>query len=198
MTKKPSPDPAQASPSSPSSDGGLANVPDSNGAQVEIIQALDLCITREQLLKLLLEQAAAIYPCLNWLFGRIVDVENPVEVEILAYSPTRFRTVYLGMRIPILHSSFSHRLYEEKRLSYVGEDNETISLLNPQFVETFALTSFMGVPMLFEARIIGLLYAATFKGEKAAVPSESQQVALHNLAQAGALAYQRIQTQTDR
>ena len=153
---------------------------------------MDQCANLEDLLRMLLEQAAAIYPCQNWLFGQIPDASNPVEVEILAYSPTRLQKVYQGMRIPILKSAFSQRLYQEQRLSYVGEDSATLSRLNPQFVETFALSSFLGVPMLFQGGIIGLLFAATFKGEKASEPSKSQQEALRNLACEGAVALHRI------
>jgi len=168
-------------------------VRDSTDSPAEDIQDFDQCTTLDALLQAMLARATSIYPCLNWLFGRITDADDPAEVEILAYSPTRLKKVYQGMRIPILHSGFSHRLYGELRLSYVGEDNGTLSLLNPQFVETFALTSFLGVPLLFEGRIIGILYAATFKGEKASAPSESQQEALGNLARAGAAALQRIE-----
>lgn len=167
-------------------------VPDS---QAGAIAAIDLCTTIDSLLQVMLEQAGSIYPCLNWLFGEITDAENPVEVEILAYSPTRLKTVYQGMRIPILRSPFSHRLYEEHRVSYVGEDKGTISLLNPQFTETFALTSLMGVPLLFEGKIIGILFAATFKGENASVPSESQLEALQNVARVGAVMLDRLRTQ---
>lgn len=160
-----------------------------------MIPALFKCTSVDDLHRVLLEQAASIYPCLNWLYGEIPDTDNPVEVEILAYSPTGLNTVYLGMRVPILVSPFSHRLYEEHSLSYVGQDNGTLSNLNPQFVETFALTSFLGVPLLYENKIIGVLFAATFKGENASIPNESQQEALRDLASSGALAIHRIRTQ---
>ena len=176
----------------PISGGGQAMGADPLGSQAKANAAIDQCTTLEDLLPALLEQAASIYPCLNWLFGEITSAAEPVEVEILAYSPTRLKSVYQGMRLPVLQSTFSHRLYEEQLVSYVGEDNGTLSLLNPQFVETFALTSFLGVPLLFDGEIIGILYAATFKGEKPSVPTELQQEALRNLAQMGALALHRI------
>lgn len=157
--------------------------------------AIGSCAAKDDLLELLLERATSIYPCQNWLFGEIPDTDHPVEVEILAYSPTRLQKVYQGMRIPILQSGFSRRLYQGRRLSYVGEDNGTITELNPQFVETFALSSFMGVPLLFEDSIVGILFAATFKGEQACVPSESQQEALMDLAESGASALHRLRTQ---
>ncbi len=168
---------------------------DPAGPKSEIIPTISQCTTLDDLLHKQLEQAASIYPCQNWLYGEIPDPDNPVEVEILAYSPTRLKTVYQGMRVPILVSPFSHRLYEEHSLSYVGEDNGTLSNLNSQFVETFALTSFLGVPMLYENRIIGILFAATFKGENASGPSGSQREALRELASAGAVAIHRIRTQ---
>ncbi len=193
MTGKTTHNQAPAGPFLPTPDGGPN--PDLN-AHSTIITAVGRCASIDELLQVLLEQAALIYPCLNWLFGEIPDTDNPVEVEILAFSPTRLQKVYLGMRIPILRSTFSQRLYEEKVVSYVGEDNGTISLLNPQFVETFALSSFMGVPLLLEGRIIGILFAATFKGEKASFPSESQLEALRFLARVGALALCRIRSGT--
>jgi len=161
----------------------------------QLASAIQRCTTIDDLLWVLLEQAASIYPCQNWLYGEIPDADNPVEVAILAYSPSRLKTVYQGMRVPILLSPFSHRLYEEHGLSYVGEDNGTLSNLNPQFVETFALTSFLGVPLLFENKLIGVLFAATFKGEKASNPNESQQESLRNLASAGAVAIHLFRTQ---
>ncbi|MBL0210180.1 MAG: GAF domain-containing protein [Holophagaceae bacterium] len=191
MTKETDPNQAPENAAASAPDRGPAG-----GADPDV--ALEQCAAKEDLLGLLLERATSIYPCENWLFGEIPDPENPVEVEILAYSPTRLQKVYQGMRIPILQSGFSRRLYQEHCLSYVGEDNGSITQLNPQFVETFALSSFMGVPLLFEDRIAGILFAATFKGEKACVPSESQQEALMRLAQAGALALHRIQAQAAR
>lgn len=197
MTEKNTQPQASGSLSLPSPDKGRAKGLGPIDPRV-VLSAIDECATVDDLLQVLLELAGSIYPSLNWLYGEIPDADDPVEVEILAYSPTRLKTVYQGMRIPILVSPFSRRLYEEHHLSYVGEDNGTLSHLNPQFVETFALTSFMGIPLLFEGRIIGILYAATFKGEKASVPSEAQQAALLNLARAGVLALHRIRTRSTR
>lgn len=149
----------------------------------------------EDLLRVLLQQVGSIYPCLNWLYGEITDTANPVEVEILAFTPSHFQAVYQGMRVPILQSGFSHRLYEQRQISYVGEDTDTLSLLHPQFVETFALTSFMGVPLLFEDRVIGALFAATFKGEAAQAPDAGQLEALQDIARVGALALHRMKAQ---
>ena len=119
MTKETTPIQAHRSPEASSPDEGRALGTDPADPQVEVIPAISQCTTIEGLLQVLLEQAGSIYPCLNWLFGEIPDEDNPVEVEILAYSPTRLQSVYQGMRIPILQSPFSQRLYEEDRKSVV-------------------------------------------------------------------------------
>ncbi|MBL0210838.1 MAG: GAF domain-containing protein [Holophagaceae bacterium] len=196
MMKKSNPSQAQGSPSTPSTDKGLAMGASSVDSAAEVNTIIAQCTAMDDLLRVMLEQAGSIYPSPNWLFGGITDMENPVEVEVLAHSHMRLKTVYLGMRIPILCSPFSHRIFEEHCVSYVGEDLGTLSLLNSHFAETFALSSFMGIPLLFSNKIIGVLYAATLKGEKASAPTESQEEALRNLARAGALAFHQIKTRT--
>ena len=165
-------------------------------ALAEGIQAISLCETIEDLMHVMLNRAEAIYPCLNWLYGEIPDPANPEEVEIRAFTHTPFKAIFTGMRVPILKSTFSHRLYEEKRLSYVGEDTGTLGELNPSFVETFALTSFLGMPLVFGGKVVGALFAATFKGESPKAPSDAQVCALQNLALVSAMALHRMRIQT--
>ncbi len=177
---------------------GIPAIPSDGGFRASLaerILAISLCATLEELHQVMLQQADSIYPSQHWLYGEITDPARPVEVEILAFTQSRFQSVYQGMRVPILRSQFSHRLYEEQQISYVGEDTDTLSNLNPQFVETFALSSFMGIPLLFEDRVIGALFSATFKGETAKAPDGFQLEALQDIARVGALALHRMKVQ---
>ncbi len=175
--------------------GRAQEIASQNRVLADGILALSLCGSEDELLQVLLGRAGAVYPCLNWLYGEITDPAHPSEVEVKAFTPSKFKAVFTGMHVPILRSAFSHQLYEDRQVSYAGEGNGTLGLLNPQFVETFPLTGILGVPLVFEGKVMGALFATTFKGEPSLAPTEAQVSSLQNLARVGALALHRLRSQ---
>jgi PAS domain S-box-containing protein len=169
-----------------------------NRVLAEGILALSLCHTEEELMQVLIGRAAAILDCPNWTVGRVLPGEPPREVELLAFTPAlhaRFLDSIQGMHLPILDSPFSRVLYQDKQLSFVRDSQVEAHQLNPNFVETFAIRSFLGIPLLGDGRVAGVLFAVAFLNEAALDPSDAQFASLQNLVRVAALAWNRLGVQ---
>jgi PAS domain S-box-containing protein len=169
-----------------------------NRALAEGILALSLCHSEEDLMQVLLGRAGVILECPHWTVGQVLPGGPPQEVELLAFTPAlhaRFLDAIQGMHIPILDSPFSRVLYQDKQLSFVRDSQIETNHLNPQFVETFGVRSFLGVPLVADGQILGVLFAVAFLNEPALEPSDAQFSSLQNLSRVAALAWNRLATQ---
>ncbi|MBK8724662.1 MAG: PAS domain S-box protein [Holophagaceae bacterium] len=169
-----------------------------NRTLAEGILALSLCHSQEELMQVLLGRAGAILECPHWTVGKVLPGDPPREVELLAFTPAlhaRFLDAIQGMHLPILDSPFSKVLYHDKQLSFVRDSQVETQHLNPQFVETFGVRSFLGVPLLGEGRVAGVLFAVAFVNEPALDPSDAQFASLQNLARVASLAWNRLVAQ---
>ncbi|MFN8011763.1 MAG: PAS domain S-box protein [Holophagaceae bacterium] len=169
-----------------------------NRALAEGILALSLCHSEEDLMQVLLGRAGVILDCPHWTVGRVLPGSPPREVELLAFTPAlhaRFMDAIQGMHLPILDSPFSRVLYREKQLSFVRDSQAEPQHLNPQFVETFGVRSFLGVPLLVDGQVLGALFGVAFLTEPALEPTEAQFSSLQNLARVASLAWNRLTAQ---
>ncbi len=169
-----------------------------NRALAEGILALSLCHSEEDLMQVLLGRAGVILECPHWTVGRVLPGNPPKEVELLAFTPAlhaRFLDAIQGMHLPILDSPFSRVLYHDKQLSFVRDSQIEANHLNPLFVETFGVRSFLGVPLLADGQILGVLFAVAFLNEPALDLSDAQFSSLQNLARVAALAWNRLTAQ---
>lgn len=159
----------------------------------EGILALSLCRDEAEVFKAALEWVQAIYPAPHWAIG---DVEiGQKQVVIQAFTPElarHFGRSMLGMKFPILGREFSVQLYEKGRVAFVGDAPKHPDSVHPEFVTAFSIKSLLGIPLLFEDRVVGAIFCTSFLEEPGLVRNEDAFDALHTLARVTAIALQRL------
>jgi PAS domain S-box-containing protein len=164
----------------------------------EGIYALSLTQTREETFQVLMGRASAVLPGLNWFLGRI-EMHEAKRMVTLASLPTsireRIESTLSGLGFPFADSGFAREVYDHRRLCFVADALAAPELIQPALIQDHSLRSLIGVPLLFEGRITGVLFGVAFQDEATVVPRESQFAILQNLARIAALALERIKAE---
>ncbi len=161
----------------------------------EGIYALSLTRTREEIHQVLLGRATAVLPGLHWLLGGLDPGEAQRSVTLPACSPSlrdRIGTAFLGTSIPSFDTGFTREVYDHRRLSFVADVPSSPDMVDPSTAATYDLKSLIGIPLVFEGRVTGVLFGVSFRNEATVSPSDSQRSILQNLARIAALALERI------
>ncbi len=165
----------------------------------EGIYALSLARTVEEAYQVLMGRAAAILPSPHWCVGRVREDEQGPRVEIVGWTPdlwSRFGEVLRGLSRPISDGAFAREVYGYRRMCFVADTGQSPEMIDPQLVGTFGVQSLLGLPLVFEGQIIGVLYAISLKGEAPLAPAEAQLSILQSLARIAALALERLRAQS--
>ncbi|MBP1772204.1 MAG: signal transduction histidine kinase, nitrogen specific, NtrB [Holophagaceae bacterium] len=164
----------------------------------EGIYALSLTRTQEEAYQVLMGRASAILPGQHWFLGRVELEEGQRVVRLAAWIPdleNRLGPAIHGLNIPIQDSGFAREVYDLRRLCFVQDALASPTMIHPSIAKAYALRSLLGVPLVFEGQLTGVLFAASFQDEPAMAPRESQFSILQSLARIAALALERIQAE---
>ncbi len=161
----------------------------------EGIYALSLTRTRDEVHQVLMGRLAAILPGAHWFLGRQEAGQGPHMVRLPGWHGSR--NPPLGARIenlgiPLQDTGFAREIYDQRQLCFVPQAAAAPDLIPPSLAETYGLQGLLGIPLIFEGRIAGALYAATFQGEVPLAPTEAQFAMLQSLARIAALALERM------
>ena len=165
----------------------------------EGIYALSLARTPEEAYQVLMGRAATILPSPHWCVGRIIEAEGRPQVEIAGWTPSlwsRFGEVLRGLSSPISDGLFAREVYGYRRMCFVADTAKSPEMIDPQLVGTFGIRSMLGLPLVFEGRIIGVLYAISLQEEDPLTPAEAQLSILQSLTRIAALALERLRAQS--
>ncbi|HLP31238.1 MAG TPA: GAF domain-containing protein, partial [Geothrix sp.] len=164
----------------------------------EGIYALSLTRTQEEAYQVLMGRASAILPGQHWFLGRVESEGGQRAIRMAAWIPdleARLGPAIHGLNIPVEDSGFAREVYDLRRLCFVQDAYASPAMIHPPIAKAFGLRSLLGVPLVFEGRLTGVLFAASFQDEPAMAPRESQFSVLQSLARIAALALERIQAE---
>ncbi len=174
---------------------------ESSGHQRQLaegIYALSLTRTREETFQVLLGRASAMLPGPHWFLGRI-DTEETRRMVALSGWPAslqvRMAPAIQKLGIPIADTGFAREVFDHRRLCFVEDVSASPDMIQPAIAEAHGLHSVLGVPLVFEGRITGVLFGITFQDEAPVLPREPQFAFLQNLTRIAALALERIQAE---
>ncbi len=161
----------------------------------EGIYALSLARSQEEVHRVLLARAAAILTGPHWFLGRYELAGDRRRLQVVASAPSlasRMGALVEGLAFPLQDTGFAREVYEHRRMCFVEDAAASPSMIQPDLVETSGLRSLLGVPLVFEGRLTGVLFAATFQDESPTPLRESLFPVLQSLARIAALALERL------
>ncbi|HTL98190.1 MAG TPA: PAS domain S-box protein, partial [Holophagaceae bacterium] len=157
--------------------------------------ALTLCKEEQEIFEALMSRAERILPKANWAVGKLSDVKDGrQEFELQAWTPTlqaRFGDALRGLRLPIMATDFSRKIYFEHQIVLVEDCPNHPEQFDPLAAQRFSLRSIMGVPMAQSGHLVGVLYCVAFLGEALLEVTDFQARGLQNLCRVAALALDR-------
>src|SRR5690348_3458388 len=147
-------------------------------ALAEGILALSLCRTEPEIFGVLMSRAEKLFPNTHWAVGKLSDTaDGRPEVELQAWTPSvhaQLGDVLKGLRLPIMATGFSHKLYFEHHIVVVEDCPSHPEQFDPVAAQRFGLRSLMGVPLVQSGHLVGVLYGLAFLHEAPLVLSELQ------------------------
>lgn len=164
----------------------------------EGIYALSLVRKPEEAYQVLMAHAAIILRTPHWCIGQILEGEEGTRVEIAGWTTslwTRFGEVIRGLRLPVTDGAFAREVYGYRQMSLVTDAQGEPGRIDPRLVETFHIRSLLGLPLVFEGQVGGVLYAVALREEPPLAPSEDQLSVLQSLARIAALVLERLRAQ---
>ncbi len=164
-------------------------------ALAEGILALSLCRTEPEIFGVLMSRAGKLFPNTHWAVGKLSDApDGKPEFELQDWTPSvhaQLGDVLKGLRLPIMATGFSHKLYFEHRIVVVEDCPGHPEQFDPVAAQRFGLRSLMGVPLVQSGHLVGVLYGLAFLHEIPLVLTELQSSGLQNLCRVSALALDR-------
>ncbi len=164
----------------------------------EGIYSLSLTRTRKEAFQVLMGRAAAVLPGPHWFLGRVESEEGQRTVALEGWTPSlraRIGPTIEGLGIPIFDTGLAREVCDHRRLCFVADALAAPDMIHPAIAQAHALRSLLGVPLVFEGRITGILFAVGFQDEPPFSPREAQCSVLQNLARIAALALERLQAE---
>ncbi len=164
----------------------------------EGIYALSLVRKPEEAYQVLMAHAATILQTPHWCIGQVIEQEGAARVEIAGWTPglwARFGGVLRGLSLPVSDGAFAREVYGYRQMSFVAEAGEEPGRIDPRLVAAFGIRSLLGLPLVFEGQVGGVLYAVALQDEGPLSPSEEQLSVLQSLTRIAALALERLRAQ---
>ncbi|HEX9011133.1 MAG TPA: response regulator [Holophagaceae bacterium] len=164
----------------------------------EGIYALSLVRGPEEAYQVLMDRAATILPVPHWCIGKVLERAEGPRVELAGWTSSlwsRFGGVLRGLSIPVSDGAFAREVYGYRQMSFVAETGAEPGRVEPGLVAAFGIRSLLGLPLVFEGQVGGVLYAVALEGEASLSPSEDQLSVLQSLARIAALALERLRAQ---
>lgn len=164
----------------------------------EGIYALSLTGTGEETFRVLMDRAGAILPGLHWCLGCTDFGKSQSLVRSTGGNPEiqgRVASAVRDMGLPMAETGFAREIHDQRRLCFVADAAASPGLVPPELAEAHGLRTLLGVPLVLEGRITGVLFGLGFAGEAVSLPGEPQFSILQNLARIAALALERIQAE---
>ncbi|MBS1767394.1 MAG: PAS domain S-box protein [Acidobacteria bacterium] len=164
-------------------------------ALAEGILALTLCRTEQEIFDALMSRAEKIFPKDHWAIGKLSDVKDGrQEFELEAWTSTmqeRFGDTLKGLRLPIMATDFSRKIYFEHQIVLVEDCPNHPDQFDPLAAQRFGLRSILGVPLAQSGHLVGVLYCVAFLEEPSLMANDFQARGLQNLCRVAALALDR-------
>ena len=164
-------------------------------ALAEGILALTLCKEEQEIFDALMSRAERILPKAHWAIGKLSDVKDGrQEFELQAWTSTmyeRFGDILKGLRLPIMATDFSRKIYFEHQIVLVEDCPNHPEQFDPLAAQRFTLRSILGVPLAQSGHLVGVLYCVAFLGEPMLQATDFQRRGLQNLCRVAALALDR-------
>jgi PAS domain S-box-containing protein len=164
----------------------------------EGIYALGLTRSREEVFRVLLGRAAEFQPGAHWALARIETREGRRVVELEPLAPSedsRLQAALQGSGLALFDTELVREICEHRRPGWLAEVTTSPAQVPPALAEAMALRSLLGLPLAFEGRVTGLLFAATFRDEAPLLPGEEELAVLQSLTRIGALVLDRLQVE---
>ncbi len=164
----------------------------------EGIYALSLVRTTEEAFQILMGRATAILPGPHWFLGHVAAENGQRTMSPAAWTPSlrdRFGAAIEGPAIPIFDTGFAREVYDQRRLCFIEDVSVSAEMIHPAIAETYGVRSLLGLPLVFEGRITGVLFGVSFQDETPLAPRETQFAILQSLARIAALALERIKAE---
>jgi PAS domain S-box-containing protein len=161
----------------------------------EGIYALSLARTKGEVHQVLMGRSAAILPGPHWFLGRQEADQGLRMVRLDGWHGSQnppLGAPIEGLGIPIQDTGFAREIYDQRHLCFVPQVAAAPELIHPSLAKAYGLQGLLGVPLVFEGRITGSLYAVTFQGQAPLAPTEAQFAMLQSLARIAALALERM------
>jgi len=165
----------------------------------EGIYALGLTRTQEEVFRVLLNRAAAVIKGAHWFLGRTGSKGGRRRLAFMGWQPTLAAHIGPDLQafgLPILDTGFAQEVFDQRRLCYVADVSAAPHMVHPSTTSTWGLQSLLGVPLVFEGRVMGVLFAVGFQHETPIDPQEGQFEVLQSLARIAALAMERFQAES--
>ncbi|HEY3400503.1 MAG TPA: response regulator [Geothrix sp.] len=169
----------------------LAESAEAQRRLAEGIYALSLASTSEEVFQVLLAQAAAVLPGPRWFLGRARE-DGGLHPIMPAAGPSPLPE---GLGLSILDSGFTREVLDHRRLCVVEVAAASPAMISPALVQAHTLRALLGIPLVFEGRLMGVLFAVGFQGEAVATLRDSDIAVLQSLAHIAALALERLQAE---
>ena len=164
----------------------------------EGIYALSLVRQPEEAYQVLMGHAATILPTPHWCVGRLFEGEAGTGVRLAGWTSslwTRFGEAVRDLRFPVSDGAFAREVYGYRRASLVADAGAEPGRVDPGLVAAFGIRSLLGLPLVFEGQVGGVLYAVALVDEMALAPTEDQLSVLQSLARIAALVLARLRAQ---
>jgi PAS domain S-box-containing protein len=165
-------------------------------ALTEAILALGLCTEEQRLLDVLLAQASQVFPTPHWAVARMERGTSGPEVAILAASASiqlRGGDPFLKAKLPLVDGRLSRALLFAKQTSLALGAAE----IPEPYRAVLPMESLLGIPLVLEGQLHGVLFAASLEGEPTLAPWPSQLEQLENLARVATLALHRLRAESE-
>jgi PAS domain S-box-containing protein len=172
--------------------------PDMQRHLAEGIYALSLARTRGEVHQVLMGRSATILPGPHWFLGRPEAKKNPRMVRLEGWHASlrqRLGPSIEGLGIPLQDTGFAREVFDNRHLCFIPDIASAPEMLQGGFAKAYGLKSLLGIPLVFEGRITGVLFAASFVDEEPFAPSEAHLAMLQSLARIAALALERIEAE---
>ena len=170
-------------------------------ALAEGILALSLCRSEPEIFGVLMGSAEKLFPHRHWAVGKLSDgADGRQEFELQDWTPSvhaQLGDVLRGLRLPIMATGFSHKLYFDHCIVVVEDCPNHPEQFDPVAAQRFGLRSLLGVPLVQDGHLVGVLYGLAFLHEPPLILSELQSSGLQNLCRVSALALDRRRAQAE-
>ncbi|WP_243288475.1 response regulator [Geothrix terrae] len=160
--------------------------------------SLSLARTREEVFRVLLGRALEIQPRAQWFVGQIEERERQRALPVVASLPPlepRFEAALREFRPSLLEAGLVREICDHHRPVFVAHAAAMPEKVPSGLVEATGLGSLLGVPLVHEGRLGGVLFGAGLGDGKAAHPGEGELATLQGLARVSALVLERIQAE---